>query len=199
VDLTLAMMRKFGAPVKREGYRRFWIEQPVGYVPPGEGGYFVEPDASSASYFLAAGAITGDPVEVFGINDHSLQGEAKFATTLKKMGTEVEYGSIDRWTKVQRETSQSLHAIDIDMDLLSDTGMTLAVVALFAKGKTTIRNVGNWRLKETDRLKAMATELRKLGATVELDKTPEWPVLGTPVSTAVYHSVVWPVDLIVTR
>jgi 3-phosphoshikimate 1-carboxyvinyltransferase len=161
VDLTLQVMRDFGATVERDGYKKFWIDVPTGYVAPGS--YAVEPDASSASYFLAAAAIANGTVEVLGVRNVSSQGEAGFSRVLKSMGARVK---IDE-DSLLVEGADSLRGIDIDMDLMSDTGMTLAVTALFAEGKTTIRNVGNWRLKETDRLHAMATELRKLGAEVE--------------------------------
>jgi len=179
VDMTLSVMRDFGAPVERDGYKRFWIDSPKGYTnPQGEGRvdseYVVEPDASSASYFLAAGAITNTAITVTGIGSNSTQGEARFATALQKMGVAVTYGN----SHIAVTAGKVLNAIDIDMDLMSDTGMTLAIVALFAEGRTTIRNVGNWRLKETDRLAAMATELRKLGATVE--EGPDWIAIDPP-------------------
>jgi 3-phosphoshikimate 1-carboxyvinyltransferase len=161
VDLTLKVMEDFGAKVERDGYRRFWIDNPSGYKR--EAPYEVEPDASSASYFLAGAAIANGDVEVLGIQNVSSQGEAGFARVLKTMGAHVETDTLS----VTVKGAGPLRGIDIDMDLMSDTGMTLAIVALFAEGKTTIRNVGNWRLKETDRLHAMATELRKLGAAVE--------------------------------
>jgi 3-phosphoshikimate 1-carboxyvinyltransferase len=189
VDLTLQVMKDFHAKVDRDGYKKFWIENPSGYDFP-HGFYVVEPDASSASYFLAAAAITGTSVTVKGIRNDSAQGESRFArNVLEKMGASVDdnmenvsvatedndFASID---KVEVFGNGKLHGIDIDMDLMSDTGMTLAVLALFAEGKTTIRNVGNWRLKETDRLAAMATELRKLGATVE--EGPDWISIDPP-------------------
>ena len=163
VDLTLKVMEDFGAKVSREGHKRFWMENPAGYQSPGI--FSVEPDASSASYFLAAAAIAGGPITVAGLGKDSPQGEVGFAEVLRRMGAKVEYGS--NGITVSRDMNVPLQGIDADMDLMSDTGMTLAVAALFAKGSTTIRNVGNWRLKETDRLRAMATELRKVGAEVE--------------------------------
>jgi len=160
VELTLRIMEAFGVSVANEGFRRFSLAEPRGYFSPGE--YGIEPDASSASYFLAAGAIAGGAVEVRGIGRDSLQGEARFAEVLASMGARVEYGK-NRVVVSRGE----LRGVDVDMDLMSDTGMTLAVTALFAQGPTTIRNIGNWRVKETDRIKAMATELRKVGAMVE--------------------------------
>jgi 3-phosphoshikimate 1-carboxyvinyltransferase len=188
VDLTLHVMRDFGAKVERDGYKKFLMEKPSGY--PGRATrYVIEPDASSASYFLAAGAIAQDFVTIKGLRKKSPQGEAKFAEVLGKMGARVDYKGhqpkvdlldddgdpVYTSEDVIIDSNSPLRGIDtipgyekgIDMDLMSDTGMTLAVIALFAEGKTTIRNVGNWRLKETDRLRAMATELRKLGAEVE--------------------------------
>jgi 3-phosphoshikimate 1-carboxyvinyltransferase len=165
VDLTLRIMQAFGVKVENDGFRRFRLEEPNGYFAPGD--YTIEPDASSASYFLAAGAIaggTGGQVEVRGIGRESLQGEARFAEVLASMGAKVEYGP--DWISVS-QGGGGLRGVDADMDLMSDTGMTLAVAALFAKGPTTIRNIGNWRVKETDRIAAMATELRKVGAKVE--------------------------------
>jgi 3-phosphoshikimate 1-carboxyvinyltransferase len=176
VDLTLQVMQDFGAEVKRDGYRKFWMDNPSGYSSAGR--YWIEPDASSASYFLAAAAIAGGPVTVEGIRKASPQGEAGFATVLEKMGALVERGEGVDSEFVSVVGPSKVHGIDIDMDLMSDTGMTLAVVALFAEGKTTIRNVGNWRLKETDRLAAMATELRKLGAAVE--EGPDWISIDPP-------------------
>lgn len=179
VDLTLRIMEAFGVKVGNRDFRRFDLAQPAGYRSPGD--YHVEPDASSASYFLAAGAIAGGEVEVRGIGRDSLQGEAKFAEVLAKMGARVEYGT-DR-VKVSKG-KDGLRGIDVDMDSMSDTGMTLAVAALFAEGPTTIRNIGNWRVKETDRIKAMATELRKVGARAE--EGPDWLTVHPPgkLSTA---------------
>ena len=172
VDLTLKVMEDFGATVERDGYKRFWINNPSGYNR--EAPYEVEPDASSASYFLAAAAITNGSTEVLGVRKDSSQGEAGFATVLARMGAQVAINGLS----IRVNGSNNLHGIDVDMDLMSDTGMTLAMVALFAEGTTTIRNVGNWRLKETDRLHAMATELRKVGASVE--EGPDWISITPP-------------------
>jgi len=171
VDLTLRIMEAFGVKIENRDFRSFALARPGGYRSPGE--YLVEPDASSASYFLAAGAIAGGEVEVRGIGRDSLQGEAKFAEVLAKMGARVEYGA--DYVKVSKGR---LRGMDVDMDLMSDTGMTLAVTALFAEGPTTIRNIGNWRVKETDRIKAMATELRKVGARAE--EGPDWLTVHPP-------------------
>ncbi len=174
VDLTLRIMEAFGVQIENQNFQRFLLAEPRGYRSPGQ--YAIEPDASSASYFLAAGAIAGD-VQVRGIGKHSLQGEAKFAEVLAKMGARVEY--TDTGIKASKG---HLRGIDVDMDLMSDTGMTLAITALFAEGPTTIRNIGNWRVKETDRIQAMATELRKLGAQVE--EGSDWLKVHPPQSIA---------------
>ena len=122
-----------------------------------------EGDASSASYFLAAGAIGGGPVRLVGVGQDSIQGDVKFADALEQMGATVTRG--DNWIEVTG--SGVLHAIDADFNHIPDAAMTIAVAALYAKGTTTLRNIASWRVKETDRLSAMATELRKLGAVVE--------------------------------
>ena len=122
----------------------------------------VEGDASSASYFLAAGAIKGGRVTVTGVGSDSIQGDVKFAEVLKAMGAQVEYtsGSIT-------VTGAPLQAVQMDMNHIPDAAMTIATTALFAEGTTVMTNIYNWRVKETDRLTAMATELRKVGAVVE--------------------------------
>ena len=122
----------------------------------------VEGDASSASYFLAAAAIKGGTVKVTGIGKKSIQGDVKFVDVLEKMGAKVEWG-----TACVSVTRDTLHAIDMDFNHIPDAAMTIATTALFAEGTTTLRNIYNWRVKETDRLYAMATELRKVGAEVE--------------------------------
>lgn len=160
VDITLHTMERFGVAVEREGYSRFVIEPNQCYVSPGN--VFVEGDASGASYFLSAAAIRGGTVRVHGIGRASVQGDVRYADVLEQMGAHVAWG--EHWIEVSRG---DLLGIDIDMNDLPDAAMTLAVTALFAKGSTAIRNIYNLRVKETDRLTAMATELRKLGATVE--------------------------------
>jgi 3-phosphoshikimate 1-carboxyvinyltransferase len=122
----------------------------------------VEGDASSASYFLAAAAIKGGTVKVTGIGKKSIQGDIQFVDVLEKMGAIVEWG--DDYVAVSRA---ELHPIDMDFNHIPDAAMTIATTALFAEGTTTLRNIYNWRVKETDRLFAMATELRKVGAEVE--------------------------------
>lgn len=159
IDITTHIMRSFGIEVENQQYQTFKIKGGQQYVSPGK--FMVEGDASSASYFLAAGAIKGGEVKVTGIGKHSIQGDVKFAEVLEKMGAQIEMG--DDYVKV---TGAPLHAVDMDMNHIPDAAMTIATTALFAKGTTAIRNIYNWRVKETDRLYAMATELRKLGAEV---------------------------------
>lgn len=160
IDITLHIMKQFGVEVINNDYRQFVIPQGQSYLSPGD--FLVEGDASSASYFLAAAAIKGGEIKVTGIGKKSIQGDIQFADALEKMGAEIEWGEdyvISR--------SGSLTAIDMDFNHIPDAAMTIATTALFAKGTTAIRNVYNWRVKETDRLSAMATELRKVGAEVE--------------------------------
>lgn len=160
--ITVEMMARFGASVEHEDYRIFEV-RPGGYRAPGD--YQVEGDASSASYFLAAGAISGPGVRVLGVGRDSVQGDVRFADTLAAMGARVSMAADS--ISVAPPGGGRLRGVDVDLNHIPDAAMTLAVAALFADGPTTIRNIGNWRVKETDRLHAMATELRKLGARVE--------------------------------
>jgi 3-phosphoshikimate 1-carboxyvinyltransferase len=160
IDITLALMQRFGVTVQNHDYKRFSIKGNQTYRSPGH--WLVEGDASSASYFLAAAAIKGGSIKVTGIGKHAVQGDIHFADALQAMGAEVEWG--DDYIMVTRNT---LNGIDRDYNAIPDAAMTIATTALFAKGPTVIRNVYNWRVKETDRLAAMATELRKVGAEVE--------------------------------
>ncbi len=163
IEITLAMMARFGVNVQRDGWRSFTVEADSRYIAP-EGVIFVEGDASSASYFLAAGAIGGGPVRVEGIGKNSVQGDVRFAEALEMMGVDIRMNG----DFIEAElTSGKLKAIDLDCNHIPDAAMTLAVAALFADGTTTLRNIASWRVKETDRIAAMATELRKLGATVK--------------------------------
>jgi 3-phosphoshikimate 1-carboxyvinyltransferase len=161
VEITLNVMRRFGLEVARTGWRYF--DLPGGrYRSPGK--IFVEGDASSASYFLAAGAIGGGPVRVEGVGRDSIQGDVRFAEVLERMGAQVSL--FDDAIEVRNGTGK-LRSIDLDLNHIPDAAMTAAVLALFAEGRSTLRNIASWRVKETDRLAAMATELRKLGADVE--------------------------------
>ncbi|MCT7941821.1 3-phosphoshikimate 1-carboxyvinyltransferase [Shewanella holmiensis] len=160
IDITIALMKQFGVEVINHNYARFEIISGQRYISPGK--VLVEGDASSASYFLAAGAICGGDVKVTGVGKLSIQGDVKFADALAAMGAEIEWG--DDFIIARKS---SLTAIDMDMNHIPDAAMTIATAALFAKGTTSLRNIYNWRIKETDRLAAMATELRKVGAIVE--------------------------------
>ncbi|EII3813548.1 3-phosphoshikimate 1-carboxyvinyltransferase [Salmonella enterica] len=160
IDITLNLMKTFGVEIANHHYQQFVVKGSQQYHSPGR--YLVEGDASSASYFLAAGAIKGGTVKVTGIGRKSMQGDIRFADVLEKMGATITWG--DDFIACTRG---ELHAIDMDMNHIPDAAMTIATTALFAKGTTTLRNIYNWRVKETDRLFAMATELRKVGAEVE--------------------------------
>ncbi|MGL4474278.1 MAG: 3-phosphoshikimate 1-carboxyvinyltransferase [Shewanella sp.] len=160
IDITLDLMKKFGVTVTNDNYQRFTVLTGQTYVSPGQ--VLVEGDASSASYFLAAGAIAGREVKVTGVGRLSIQGDIKFADALAAMGADIEWG--DDFIIAKRS---NLHAIDMDMNHIPDAAMTIATTALFAKGTTCLRNIYNWRIKETDRLAAMACELRKVGALIE--------------------------------
>ena len=159
IEITLNLMAKFGVQVKRDGWQRFSIAANSVYTSPGQ--LCVEGDASSASYFLAAGVIAGS-VTVDGIGQHSIQGDVRFAEALSLMGGEISYGE----NHIAAKKAKKIKAIDLDCNHIPDAAMTLAILALFADGASTLRNIASWRVKETDRLTAMATELRKVGASV---------------------------------
>lgn len=176
IEITLKLMAQFGVEVKREGWERFTV--PAGqYQSPGE--IFVEGDASSASYFLAAGAIGGGPVRVVGVGKNSIQGDVRFADALEEMGVTITRG--DNWIEASAP-SLPLKAFDRDFNHIPDAAMTLAVAALFADGPCRLTNIASWRVKETDRISAMATELRKLGAIVE--EGEDW-LRVTPVESLI--------------
>ena len=160
IDITLDIMSRFGVEVQNNDYQSFNVKGNQSYRSVNK--YMVEGDASSASYFLAAGAIKGGDVTVHGVGKLSVQGDKHFADVLEKMGAKVTWG--DESITV---SGRALTAVDMDMNHIPDAAMTIATTALFANGTTTIRNIFNWRVKETDRLTAMATELRKVGAEVE--------------------------------
>ena len=170
IDITLDTMAKFGVSVENDNYQTFTISGDAKYVAPGK--FMVEGDASSASYFLAAGAIKGGTVRVTGIGQNSIQGDIRFADVLEAMGAKVVWN--DEYVEV---TGAPLKGVSMDMNHIPDAAMTIATTALFAKGPTTMTNIYNWRVKETDRLAAMATELQKLGAKVEEghDSIKVWP------------------------
>ncbi|NDW19975.1 3-phosphoshikimate 1-carboxyvinyltransferase [Alteromonas hispanica] len=170
IDITLDTMAKFGVEVVNNNYQTFTISGDAKYVAPGK--FMVEGDASSASYFLAAGAIKGGTVRVTGIGKNSIQGDIRFAEVLEAMGASVNWH--DEYIEV---TGAPLKGISMDMNHIPDAAMTIATTALFAEGPTLMTNIYNWRVKETDRLHAMATELRKVGAKVEEghDYIKVWP------------------------
>ena len=162
IEITLNLVAKFGIVVKREDWQRFMIPANVNYHSSKR--VNVEGDASSASYFLAAGAIAiGGNCCVYGIGENSIQGDIRFCDALKQMGVEIVFSDLT----VESINNGLLKAIDLDCNHIPDAAMTLAILALFANGTTTLRNIASWRVKETDRLTAMATELRKVGAIVE--------------------------------
>ncbi|HEY7759038.1 MAG TPA: bifunctional 3-phosphoshikimate 1-carboxyvinyltransferase/cytidylate kinase [Burkholderiales bacterium] len=178
VEITLNLMARFGVRVEREGRAeedariagdgngggsRFVVPAGQHYISPGV--LHVEGDASSASYFLAAGAIGGGPVRVQGVGRASIQGDVRFADALAAMGARIAAG--ENWIEAQAPAQGGLRAFDLDLNHIPDAAMTLAVAALFADGPCRLRNIASWRVKETDRLSAMATELRKVGAEVE--------------------------------
>ena len=170
IDITLDTMAKFGVTVENDNYQTFTISGDAKYIAPGK--FMVEGDASSASYFLAAGAIKGGKVRVTGIGQNSIQGDIRFADVLEAMGATVVWN--DEYVEI---TGAPLKGVNMDMNHIPDAAMTIATTALFAEGPTTMTNIYNWRVKETDRLAAMATELQKLGAKVEEghDYIKVWP------------------------
>jgi len=170
IDITLDTMAKFGVSVDNDNYQTFTVSGEAKYVAPGK--FMVEGDASSASYFLAAGAIKGGTVRVTGIGQNSIQGDIRFADVLEAMGAKVVWN--DEYVEV---TGAPLKGVNMDMNHIPDAAMTIATTALFAEGPTTMTNIYNWRVKETDRLAAMAAELQKLGAKVEEghDYITVWP------------------------
>ncbi len=174
VAMTVGEMARFGVVVKRsEGAQGCSFVVPrAGYRSPGT--MSIEGDASSASYFLALGALAGGPVRVDGAGSGSVQGDVAFANLLEAMGANVRWG--DDWIETSR--AGALRGVDYDCSAIPDAAMTAAVVALFAQGRTRLRGIGSWRVKETDRIAAMATELAKLGARVE--SGPDWLAIDGP-------------------
>lgn len=167
IHITLELLARFGIVVANDNWQRFTIPAGSRYQSPGE--VYVEADASSASYFIALGAISTDArgqngIKVLGVGKDSIQGDIRFVEAAQAMGAVVESGP--NWLHISRG-SWPLKAIDLDCNHIPDAAMTLATMALYATGSTTLRNIASWRVKETDRIAAMACELRKLGATVE--------------------------------
>jgi len=159
IDITLDVMQRFGVTVSHDNYQTFYVKGCQQYQALER--IMVEGDASSASYFVAAAAIAGGEIEINGVGAASVQGDIGFAKVMEQVGAKIDW--YDEKLVVRKG---ELNAVDIDANAIPDAAMTLATVALFAKGKTAIRNIYNWRVKETDRLYAMATELRKVGAEV---------------------------------
>ncbi|QYF94066.1 3-phosphoshikimate 1-carboxyvinyltransferase [Massilia sp. PAMC28688] len=182
IEITLNLMRRFGVTVEQDGWQSFTVQPGQQYRSPGQ--IHVEGDASSASYFLAAGAIGVGPVRVEGVGRDSIQGDVRFAEALEQMGATITRG--DNW--IEARSNGVLKAIDADFNHIPDAAMTIAVAALYADGTSTLRNIASWRVKETDRLSAMATELRKLGATVEegadyISITPPQEIAAATIET----------------
>lgn len=163
IDITLNLLARYGIAVERQGWQRFTIPAGSHYQSPGS--IHVEADASSASYFIALGAIaSGEGVRIQGVGADSIQGDIRFIDAATQMGARITSGP--NWLQVQRG-AWPLHGIELDCNHIPDAAMTLAIMALYADSPTTLRNIASWRVKETDRIAAMATECRKLGATVE--------------------------------
>lgn len=169
--ITLNLMERFGVQVRREAWQRFIVPAGAGYRSPGE--YVVEGDASSASYFMALGALGGGPVTILGAGAGSIQGDMAFADVVREMGAEVTLGpdSVEV-SGIRVAEGERLRAFDRDFNLIPDAAMTAAAMALYADGPCMLRNIGSWRVKETDRIHAMHTELEKLGA--EVESGPDW-------------------------
>lgn len=162
IEITLTLLRQFGIEISHHDFESFTIPADTKFTTPGT--FFVESDASSASYFLALGALAG-PLTVKGVGTSSIQGDIRFVDALIEMGAEVEWGENEIY--VSNPQNGVLRGIDLDCNHIPDAAMTLAILAVFAKGKTILRNIGSWRVKETDRIAAMATELSKVGVKVE--------------------------------
>lgn len=176
VAMTVGLMARFGIAVGRrdDASGRVFVVPRAHYVSPGP--VAIEGDASSASYFLALGVLAGGPVRVIGAGAESVQGDVAFANLLEAMGGRVAWGA--DW--IEASGAGVLRAVDYDCAAIPDAAMTAAVVALFARGRTVLRGIGSWRVKETDRIAAMATELAKLGAAVEAG--PDWLAVTGPAS-----------------
>ena len=188
IEITLNLLARFGVHVRREGWQRFVI--PAGSSLRSPGTMHVEADASSASYFIAMGAIaahSGQALRILGVGADSIQGDIRFIDAAALMGARVQSGP--NWLQVDREpalANKPLRAIDLDCNHIPDAAMTLAVMALYADGPSTLRNIASWRVKETDRIAAMATELRKFGALV--DEGPDFIRVTPPAGTAAWRA-----------
>ena len=181
IEITLATMRRFGVDVQRDGWQKFTVQAGARYKSPGV--VYVEGDASSASYFLALGAIAGGPVRVEGVGADSVQGDIRFADALAAMGARITMGP--NWIEAAAPADGVLKGIEQDCLAIPDAAMTLVPVAAFAQGPTRLTGIASWRVKETDRIEAMANELRKLGGTVET--TADTLTVIPPASPNAFH------------
>jgi 3-phosphoshikimate 1-carboxyvinyltransferase len=171
IEITLKLMARFGVQVQREDWQRFVIPAGSRYTSPGS--IAIEGDASTASYFMALGAIGGGPVHIRGAGSDSMQGDMAFADVVQEMGaTVVRHPNSIEVSGVRVAQGEKLKAFDRDFNLIPDAAMTAAAMAMYADGPCMLRNIGSWRVKETDRIHAMHTELQKLGAQVE--SGPDW-------------------------
>jgi 3-phosphoshikimate 1-carboxyvinyltransferase len=187
IDITLKLMTRFGVTVTCPDKQSFVIPAKTsGAVYKSPGQLSVEGDASSASYFLALGAIGAGPVKVLGVGQESIQGDVAFADALSQMGAKITAG--EDWIEVAgvKNTNGKLNGITLDCTEIPDAAMTLAVAALFADGPTRLNNIASWRVKETDRIAAMAKELKKVGAIVE--EGADYIVVQAPASLADWKS-----------
>lgn len=181
IDITLNLMARFGVTVERDGWAAFTVDGSQRYHSPGV--IHVEGDASSASYFLAAGALGRGPVRVEGVGSGSIQGDVRFADALAAIGADIRWG--DNW--IEARGTGRVQAFDADFNHIPDAAMTLAVAALAADGRSVLRNIGSWRVKETDRIAAMATELRKVGAMVE--EGDDWLAITPPAQLTPHAAI----------
>lgn len=187
IAITLNLMQHFGVSVENHDWQRYIIAADVEYISPKE--IWVEGDASSASYFFALGLLAGGPIRIYGINKESIQGDILFAEFVERVGAQLVYGAdYIEVSSIQEGGTPRVKAFDEDFNLIPDAAMTAAVLALYADGPCTLRNIASWRVKETDRIDAMHAELEKLGAIVEsghdyLKVTPPVQWKGASIET----------------
>ena len=187
IAITLNLMQHFGVSVENHDWQRYIIAADVEYISPKE--IWVEGDASSASYFFALGLLAGGPIRIYGINKESIQGDILFAEFVERVGAQLAYGAdYIEVSSIQEGDAPRVKAFDEDFNLIPDAAMTAAVLALYADGPCTLRNIASWRVKETDRIDAMHAELEKLGAIVEsghdyLKVTPPVQWKGASIET----------------
>ncbi|WP_051077693.1 3-phosphoshikimate 1-carboxyvinyltransferase [Oligella ureolytica] len=187
IAITLNLMQHFGVSVENHDWQRYIIAADAEYVSPKE--IWVEGDASSASYFFALGLLAGGPIRIYGINKESIQGDILFAEFVERVGAQLAYGAdYIEVSSIQEGDAPRVQAFDEDFNLIPDAAMTAAVLALYADGPCTLRNIASWRVKETDRIDAMHAELEKLGAIVEsghdyLKVTPPVQWKGASIET----------------